>query len=49
MRTPVGELLINGDIWKELTPQQQEIVKSAANETFLIWHAKWQRQNAIDA
>jgi TRAP-type mannitol/chloroaromatic compound transport system substrate-binding protein len=44
--TTVGELLINGDIWKELTPQQQEIVKSAANETFLIWHAKWQRQNA---
>jgi TRAP-type mannitol/chloroaromatic compound transport system substrate-binding protein len=44
--TTVGELLINGDVWKALTPQQQEIVKSAANETFLIWHAKWQRQNA---
>jgi TRAP-type mannitol/chloroaromatic compound transport system substrate-binding protein len=44
--TTVGELLINGDVWKSLTPQQQEIVKSAANETFLIWHAKWQRQNA---
>ena len=25
---------------------QQEIIKSAANETFVIWHAKWQRQNA---
>ena len=24
----------------------QEIIKSAANETFLIWWAKWQRQNA---
>ena len=44
--TTVGELLINGDVWKALTPQQQEIVKSAANETFLIWYAKWQRQNA---
>ena len=44
--TTVGELLINGDVWKALTPQQQEIIKSAANETFLIWHAKWQRQNA---
>jgi TRAP-type mannitol/chloroaromatic compound transport system substrate-binding protein len=44
--TTVGELLINGDVWKSLTPQQQEIIKSAANETFVIWHAKWQRQNA---
>jgi TRAP-type mannitol/chloroaromatic compound transport system substrate-binding protein len=42
----VGELLINGDVWKELTPQHQEIVKSAANEAFLIWWAKWQLQNA---
>lgn len=44
--TTVGELLINGDVWKSLNQQQQEIIKSAANETFLIWHAKWQRQNA---
>jgi TRAP-type mannitol/chloroaromatic compound transport system substrate-binding protein len=44
--TTVGELLINGDVWKSLNPQQQEIIKSAANETFLVWHAKWQRQNA---
>src|SRR5262245_14238447 len=44
--TTVGELLINADVWNGLTPQQQEIVKSAANETFLTWHAKWQRQNA---
>ncbi len=42
----IGELLINGDVWKELSPQHQEIVRSAANETFLIWWAKWQRQNA---
>jgi TRAP-type mannitol/chloroaromatic compound transport system substrate-binding protein len=42
----VGELLINGDIWKSLAPEQQEIVKSAANESFLIWWGKWQRQNA---
>ena len=44
--TTVGELLINGDVWKSLKPQQQEWIKSAANETFLIWQAKWQRQNA---
>ena len=42
----VGELLINGDIWKGLTPEHQEIIKSAANEAFLVWWAKWQRQNA---
>ena len=44
--TTVGELLINADIWKSLAPDLQEIVKSAANETFIIWWAKWQRQNA---
>jgi TRAP-type mannitol/chloroaromatic compound transport system substrate-binding protein len=44
--TTIGELLINGDVWKTLTPQQQEIVKSAANETFLVWWARWQKQNA---
>jgi TRAP-type mannitol/chloroaromatic compound transport system substrate-binding protein len=42
----VGELVINGDVWKSLTAQQQEIIKSAANEAFLIWWAKWQKQNA---
>ncbi len=44
--TTVGELVFNGDIWKSLSPQQQEWSKSAANETFLIWWSKWQRQNA---
>jgi len=42
----IGELLINGDVWKELSPQHKEIVRSAANETFLIWWTKWQKQNA---
>ncbi len=42
----IGELLINGDVWKALSPQHQEIIKSAANETFLVWWAKWQKQNA---
>ena len=44
--TTVGELLINGDVWKALSPTHQEIVKSAANEAFLVWWAKWQKQNA---
>ena len=42
----IGELLINGDAWKGLSPQHQEIIKSAANETFLLWWVKWQKQNA---
>jgi TRAP-type mannitol/chloroaromatic compound transport system substrate-binding protein len=41
-----GELLFNGDVWKSLSPQHQEIIKSAATETFYRWWAKWQRQNA---
>jgi TRAP-type mannitol/chloroaromatic compound transport system substrate-binding protein len=44
--TTVGELIFNGDVWKALKPQEQEWIKSAANETFLIWWAKWQKQNA---
>jgi TRAP-type mannitol/chloroaromatic compound transport system substrate-binding protein len=42
----VGELIINGDVWKSLSPQHQEILKSASNEVNLLWWAKWQKQNA---
>ena len=42
----IGELLLNGDVWKSLKPQEQEWVKSAANEAFLVWWPKWQKQNA---
>jgi TRAP-type mannitol/chloroaromatic compound transport system substrate-binding protein len=42
----IGEVLVNGDVWKALKPEHQEILKSAANDAFLIWWAKWQRQNA---
>jgi TRAP-type mannitol/chloroaromatic compound transport system substrate-binding protein len=42
----VGELLINGDVWKALSPQHQEIIKSALMEVFIRWYAKLQRQNA---
>jgi TRAP-type mannitol/chloroaromatic compound transport system substrate-binding protein len=41
-----GELIINLEVWKGLTPQQQEAVKSAVTETYLRWWAKWQKQNA---
>ena len=42
----IGELLINGDVWAGLSQTHKDIIQSAANEAFLIWWAKWQRQNA---
>ena len=42
----IGELIINADVWKGLTAQQQEAIRSAVSETFLRWWVKWQRQNA---
>jgi TRAP-type mannitol/chloroaromatic compound transport system substrate-binding protein len=42
----IGEVLINGDVWKSLAPDLQEIIRSAAMETFVRWWARWQRQNA---
>ncbi|TMH81019.1 MAG: hypothetical protein E6H47_15645 [Betaproteobacteria bacterium] len=37
----IGEIVVNRDVWKGLSPTRQEIIKSAANETFLVWWAKW--------
>jgi TRAP-type mannitol/chloroaromatic compound transport system substrate-binding protein len=42
----IGEVLINTDVWKGLKPEHQEMMKSIASETFVIWWAKWQKQNA---
>ncbi len=42
----IAELLINADVWKGLSPQHQEMIKSATTETFYRWWAKWQKQNA---
>jgi TRAP-type mannitol/chloroaromatic compound transport system substrate-binding protein len=42
----IGEIVFNMDVWKGLSTQHKEMIKSAANETFLIWWAKWQKQNA---
>jgi TRAP-type mannitol/chloroaromatic compound transport system substrate-binding protein len=42
----IGEIVYNMDVWKGLSPTHQEIIKSAASETFLIWWAKWQKQNS---
>src|SRR5213594_1614568 len=40
------ELIMNGDVWKGLTPQQQEAVRSAVFDTFVRWGIRWQKQNA---
>ncbi len=40
------EVIINGDVWKSLTPQQQEAVRSATFDGFVRWGVKWQKQNA---
>ena len=42
----IGEIIINTDVWKGLTAQQQEAIRSAATETFVLWGVKWQKQNA---
>ena len=42
----IGELVINGDVWKALTPVQQEVIKAVSTETLYRWWAKWQKQNA---
>jgi TRAP-type C4-dicarboxylate transport system substrate-binding protein len=42
----IGELLINGDVWKALSPDLQEIVRTAAHATLFQWWARWQKQNA---
>ena len=36
----IGEVVFNLDVWNSLKPQEREWIKSAANETFLIWWTK---------
>jgi TRAP-type mannitol/chloroaromatic compound transport system substrate-binding protein len=40
------ELIINTDVYKSFTPQQQESVRAATLETFVRWGIRWQKQNA---
>ncbi len=44
--TTVGELLINGDIWKKFPPDLKAIVEAAANQTFLRWSVWFNKFNA---
>jgi len=32
-----GDLMIRGDVWRKLTPQQQQAIKSAAHESYVLW------------
>jgi len=40
------EMIINTDVWKSFTPQQQDAVRAATMETFVRWGIRWQKQNA---
>jgi TRAP-type mannitol/chloroaromatic compound transport system substrate-binding protein len=40
------ELILNADVWKGMTPQQQESVRAATFDTFIRWGIRWQKQNA---
>ena len=42
----IGEVVLNGDVWKSFTPHQQEAWNSAVKDTFITWITRWQKQNA---
>src|SRR2546422_6704799 len=37
------ELIMNGDVWKSLSAQQQEAVRAAIFDTFVRWGIRWQK------
>jgi TRAP-type mannitol/chloroaromatic compound transport system substrate-binding protein len=43
---PMGELLINKDVWEKLPPDFQEIIKVAARDTSIRWFVWFHRRNA---
>jgi TRAP-type mannitol/chloroaromatic compound transport system substrate-binding protein len=42
----IGELGLNLDVWKSLTPVQQEAIDSAVKDAFISWLTRRQKQNA---
>jgi len=40
------EIIVNTEVWKGLTPQQQDSWRAATFDTFVRWGIKWQKQNA---
>ena len=42
----IGEFGLNLDVWKTLSPSQQQAVESAIQDAFITWITRWQKQNA---
>jgi TRAP-type mannitol/chloroaromatic compound transport system substrate-binding protein len=42
----IGEIMFNGDVWKEISPSDQETLKALMTETLFMWWTRWQRMNA---
>ena len=42
----IGEFALNLDVWKGLTPIQQEAIVIAVKEAYITWITRWQKQNA---
>ena len=42
----IGEFGLNLDVWKALSPAQQQAVESALKDAFITWITTWQKQNA---
>src|ERR1043165_8823114 len=45
--TTIGEVVFNTDVWKGLSTQHQEMIKSAANEAFVVWWGKLQKKHGV--
>lgn len=41
-----AELLFNGEFWRGLSPDLQEIIRAAANETVAVWYPRYLRDLA---
>ncbi|GIX48865.1 MAG: exported solute-binding protein [Candidatus Tectimicrobiota bacterium] len=42
----VGDVIINKGVWERLSPDLQEIIKTASQAVFFRWWVGWMRQNA---
>jgi len=42
----IGEFALNLDVWKGLTPMQQDAIVIAVKEAYISWITRWQKQNA---
>jgi TRAP-type mannitol/chloroaromatic compound transport system substrate-binding protein len=42
----IGEFGLHLDVWKGLSPAQQEAINVAIKDAFITWITRWQKQNA---